>query len=105
MLKAFGDRRVSISREMTKIYEETLRMTLSEAVTHFENVSPRGEFVIVVEGKILQESPDDKLDEGVTVAADLIEKGFTVRDAVKRAALDVGCSRNMLYKLIAAKNG
>jgi 16S rRNA (cytidine1402-2'-O)-methyltransferase len=100
MLKVFGDRRVSISREMTKIYEETLRMSLSEAIAHFENVSPRGEFVIVIEGKIIQETPDDKLNEGVTAAIDLIEKGLSVRDAVKRAAREVGCSKNALYERV-----
>ncbi|MCL2663612.1 MAG: 16S rRNA (cytidine(1402)-2'-O)-methyltransferase [Oscillospiraceae bacterium] len=104
MLKAFGDRRVSISREMTKIYEETLRMTLSESIVHFESVSPRGEFVIVVEGNCIQSTPDDKLSEGVVVATDLIEKGLSVRDAVKRAAGEVGCSRNSLYKMLTINN-
>jgi 16S rRNA (cytidine1402-2'-O)-methyltransferase len=104
MLKAFGDRRVSISREMTKIYEETLRMTLSESIVHFESVSPRGEFVIVVEGNCIQKTPDDNLSEGVAIATDLIEKGLSVRDAVKRAAGEVGCSRNLLYKLLTTIN-
>lgn len=48
----FGmDRPVSISRELTKIYEETFRGTLGEAIAHFEKKSPKGEFVIVVGGK------------------------------------------------------
>jgi len=102
MLKAFGDRRVSISREMTKIYEETQRMTLSESIAYFEGVSPRGEFVIVVEGNCIQATPDDKLSEGVVSATDLIAKGFSVRDAVKRAAVEVGCSRNLLYKMMTS---
>jgi len=104
MLKAFGDRHVSISREMTKIYEETLRMTLSESIAHFDSALPRGEFVIVVEGKIIQATPDDKLNEGAAVAIDLIEKGLSVSDAVKRAALEVGCSKNLLYKVVTTKN-
>ena len=104
MLKAFGDRRVSISREMTKIYEETLRMNLSESIVHFESTSPRGEFVIVVEGNNIQTTPDDKLNDGVVIATDLIEKGLSVRDAVKRAATEVDCSRNSLYKLMTVNN-
>ena len=104
MIKAFGDRRISISREMTKIYEETLRMTISESIAHFENVSPRGEFVIVVEGKSIQTTPDDKLNEGTIIATDLIEKGLSLRDAVKRAAIEVGCSRNLLYKSLTSNN-
>ena len=49
--KAFGsDRRISICRELTKLNEEVLRMTLSEAVAHYDAVEPRGEYVLVIEG-------------------------------------------------------
>lgn len=48
----FGeDRRVSVSRELTKLYEETRRGTLKEVLTYFEQKPPKGEFVIVIEGK------------------------------------------------------
>jgi 16S rRNA (cytidine1402-2'-O)-methyltransferase len=48
----FGeDRHISISRELTKLYEETIRGSVKEVLTHFENKPPKGEFVIVVEGK------------------------------------------------------
>ena len=45
------DRQVSVSREITKKFEETVRGTVSEVLTHFENKDPKGEFVIVVQGK------------------------------------------------------
>ena len=45
------DRRISISREISKKFEETLRGTASELLMHFEKNAPKGEFVIVVEGK------------------------------------------------------
>lgn len=45
------DRQVSVSREITKRFEETVRGTVSEVLTHFENKDPKGEFVIVLEGK------------------------------------------------------
>lgn len=51
LLKFFGDRKISVCREITKIYEETLRMKISEAITHFKTKAPKGEFVLVVEGK------------------------------------------------------
>lgn len=52
LAEAFGSgKKASVSRELTKIYEETLRGTLAELVNHFENNPPKGEFVIVVEGK------------------------------------------------------
>jgi len=49
--KYFGeDRKVSVSRELTKLYEETIRGTVKEVLTHFENKTPKGEFVLIVEG-------------------------------------------------------
>ena len=48
----FGeDRTVSVSRELTKLYEETVRGTLAEVLSHFTEKPPKGEFVIVVGGK------------------------------------------------------
>nr|WP_297918902.1 16S rRNA (cytidine(1402)-2'-O)-methyltransferase [uncultured Allomuricauda sp.] len=51
-IEYFGeDRQVSISRELTKMYEETIRGKVSEVLNHFEAKPPKGEFVIVVQGK------------------------------------------------------
>ncbi len=48
----FGeDRQVSVSRELTKLYEETIRGTVKEVLEHFEQKPPKGEFVVIVEGK------------------------------------------------------
>jgi len=48
----FGEQRqVSVSRELTKLYEETIRGTIKEVLFHFENKTPKGEFVVVVEGR------------------------------------------------------
>ena len=46
-----GDRRLSVSRELSKKFEETVRGTVNELVLHFTNTAPKGEFVIVLEGK------------------------------------------------------
>ncbi len=46
-----NDRQAAVSREISKVHEETLRGTLSELITHFTETEPRGEFVIVVAGK------------------------------------------------------
>jgi 16S rRNA (cytidine1402-2'-O)-methyltransferase len=50
LLEAFGDRRASYGREITKIHEEFRRGTLSELAADFDNREPRGEFTLVVEG-------------------------------------------------------
>jgi len=50
--ETFGiERKISVSRELTKIYEETIRGTITELMNHFNEKPPKGEFVIVVEGK------------------------------------------------------
>lgn len=46
-----GDRMISVSREMTKVFEETVRGTIPEVLSHFEEKNPRGEFVLVIEGR------------------------------------------------------
>ncbi|GAA0750842.1 16S rRNA (cytidine(1402)-2'-O)-methyltransferase [Psychroflexus lacisalsi] len=52
LVEHFGaDRQVSISREISKLYEETIRGTLAEVIAHFEEKKPKGEFVIVLAGK------------------------------------------------------
>ena len=100
MLMVFDDRRVSVSREMTKIYEETLRMNLSELIAYFEEKTPKGEFTLVVEGALDSPSPDIGLDEALAIVTALIEDGLSTRDAIKKAADDTGCSKNALYKAV-----
>jgi len=105
MLNVFGDRRISVSREMTKIYEETLRLTLSEAIKLFEDKKPRGEFVLVLEGAALESDAKNCLDDAVCAATAYLEYGLSVRDAVKKAADETGCSRNLLYKKMLQISG
>lgn len=49
--ETLGEREISISRELTKVYEETVRGNLTELISHFEDKMPKGEFVIVLKGK------------------------------------------------------
>ncbi|MFN2314854.1 MAG: 16S rRNA (cytidine(1402)-2'-O)-methyltransferase [Bacteroidales bacterium] len=55
-----GERRASVSRELTKKFEETIHGTLSSLAEHFRNKAPRGEFVIVVAGSSLKEHSEEK---------------------------------------------
>jgi len=105
LLITLGDRNVSVSRELTKIYEETLRMSLSQAIEHFEATAPRGEFTLVIEGAVdLESDTESKLNEGVKLARSFIDNGLSSGDAAKKAAAETGCSRNVLYKIIIAKS-
>ncbi|MDR2665792.1 MAG: 16S rRNA (cytidine(1402)-2'-O)-methyltransferase [Oscillospiraceae bacterium] len=94
---ALGDRRVSISREMTKLHEQTLRATLSDTVSYFEANVPRGEFAIVIEGA--PPPPPDSADmesavESVNAYADA---GMKLRDAAGRVSCETGLPKNALY--------
>jgi 16S rRNA (cytidine1402-2'-O)-methyltransferase len=98
MLEAFGDRRVSLSREMTKLHEETLRTTLSLAVAHFEETPPRGEFVLVVEGAPESAEPAASLEDALKLVEALRQSGLSLKDAVKKGAAETGYSKNSLYQ-------
>lgn len=116
MLTFFGNRRVALVREMTKIHEEVLRTTLEQAAEAYAHNEPRGEFVLVVEGKpsaaqtlparMEEPSPGKNAavadDAAVEAAEALVERylseGMTRPEAVKRAARETGVNRSGLYK-------
>lgn len=61
MAEVFGsERRVSVSRELTKKFEQTVRGTLAEVKEHFEHNAPKGEFVIIVEGLMGRRNSGDE---------------------------------------------
>ena len=98
---AFGDsRRIAICRELTKLNEEVLRMTLGEAVAFYEEQEPRGEYVLVLEGAT--NAPENQafwadMDIPSHVAY-YIERGMTKKDAIKEAAKDRGVPKNEVYQ-------
>lgn len=99
LCEAFGEtRRISMCREMTKLHEETLRMTLGEAVRYYQENTPKGEYVLVVAGA---EPPADggiTLEDGVERVRRLREEqGMRMKDAVRQAAEETGLPKNVLY--------
>lgn len=98
MLQYFGDRRISICRELTKIHEEVMRTTLSEAIEFYETASPRGEYVLVVEGcSDKEDSHEYTLAEAAEIAGKLIQNGMKMTDACKEAAQLTGFKKNDIY--------
>lgn len=98
MLAAFGgQRRVSISRELTKIHEETLRFTLSEAVAHFEETPPKGEFVIIVDGAPAPAAAAFDLPDALAAVRRYRDAGLSLKDASKRASEETGISKKAIY--------
>ena len=96
----FGpDRPLSLCRELTKLHEEIRRTTLGEAAAFYRENPPKGEFVLVVRGAEPQPEGEVTLEDGLALVDKLRGEGLSLRDGVKRAAKELGLSRNQLYDL------
>ncbi|MCR5208382.1 MAG: 16S rRNA (cytidine(1402)-2'-O)-methyltransferase [Eubacterium sp.] len=95
--KTFGDRNIALVRELTKLHEEVIRTTVGEALKKYEAESPKGEFVIIVEGKKEEEKPVT-LDEAVETAKALVESGMSVNASAKEVAAETGIKKSEIYK-------
>lgn len=94
ILEIFGDRKLAVCRELTKVHEEVFRGRLSQAVEHF--AQPRGEFTLVIEGK-MKERPE--IDERIEMQLyQLYRQGAKAREAVARISETSGVSKNKLYQ-------
>ena len=94
----FGpDRRISLCRELTKLHEQTLRMTLDEAVAYYQGTAPKGEFVLVVAGGEPRRAAAVTLEDGVAQVLELKAQGVRLKDAAKEVAQHTGLSKNELY--------
>ncbi len=94
-----GERKIALARELTKIHEEIIRCTLDEAQSLYEETSPRGEYVIVVEGAGAADN-EENIWEKISVAEHVdkyIAEGMTSKDAIKRAAKDRGLPKRDVY--------
>ena len=101
--ETFGpDRPLTLCRELTKLHEEVRRTTLGEAAAFYGENEPRGEFVLVVRGAEPARE-EASLEDGLVLVDKLRGEGLSLRDAVKRAAKELGLSRNQLYDLAVGK--
>ena len=101
LAKMLGDdRKIALCRELTKLNEQVLRMTLEGAVSYYEENDPRGEFVLVLEGATGKESKE-AFWKDMTIPAHVsyyIDKGMSKNDAIKAAAKDRKVPKNEVYK-------
>lgn len=100
MLKTFGDRRISIVREVTKLHEEVIRTSLSEAALHFSAETPRGEIVLVLEGARSQQRHEMTLADAVSFAMELRKKGLSASAAARESAAVSGQKKTDIYKAL-----
>ena len=100
---AFGaDRRIAICRELTKLNEEILRTTLSNAVAYHEAHEPRGEYVLVVEGAT-ETAASTAFWETWDIPTHVnhyVSEGLSKMDAIKKVAKDRGLKKNDVYQQV-----
>lgn len=103
MKNTFGDeRKISLCRELTKKNEEILRLTLEEAVAHYESNDPRGEYVLIIEGAS-KNKKEDCFFENMSIEEHVnfyISNGLSKMEAIKMCAKDRGVHKNIVYKEI-----
>ncbi len=104
MLKFFGNRRISIIRELTKIHEECFYTSIEQAIRYYSENQPKGEYVLVVEGKPLKEIEEEEKNETpysnpIDYIKDLMENGTSKKDAIKMAAKTFDISKREVYDL------
>lgn len=99
MYAAFGDRKIAIVRELTKIHEDAVITTLKEA-SEFEEGKIKGEIVLIIEGKPENREQDYTLDDAVEIAKRLVESGMGINDAAKEAAEVTSIKKGAIYKAL-----
>lgn len=99
MNSVFGDRNIVVVKELTKIHETSWRGTLSEAVKYHTENPPKGEYVLVLDGEqIEKEEMRDPMEEAISIAKELMEKGKPASMAAKEAAKLTGQTKGEVYK-------
>ena len=105
MLEYFGDRRISLCRELTKLHEEVIRTTLSEALEMYPDNRAKGEFVLVIEGAAEGDiTAAETIEEAFEQVKALVEKGVRGTDACREIAKATGFSKGELYAMLVEQN-
>ncbi len=108
--ETLGDRRISICRELTKRHETVFLTTIGEAIAYYEANEPKGECVLVIEGRsadeLLREEQAQWKKLSVAEHVDMyMKKGMSKKEAMKQAAKDRGVSRRDIYQRLLEKEG
>ena len=103
LLDTFGDRKIAVCRELTKIYEEIYRDTLKQALLYFTQNKPRGEFVLVLEGKKLEDIKEEKKEAWINLSIEehiikYVNDGINKKEAIKLVAKERELPKSEVYK-------
>lgn len=100
-----GDRRISLCRELTKKFESVVSTTLSDAIAYYKDNDPRGEYVLVIEGKSFKEQEREKIEtyEQMSIEEHMAmyeSQGIDHKEAMKKVAADRGVSKRDIYNAL-----
>lgn len=103
LLETLGDRHISICHELTKIHETVRRTTVKEAVEFYESEEPRGEYVLVIEGRSKKEKEAEKkaVFEDMTIQEHMklyTDRGMDKKEAMKKVAVERGIQKREVYR-------
>lgn len=106
--EAFGNRRVALARELTKKFEEIVRITVDEAIEKYSRESPKGEFVLILEGADEQQLEETRISGWLKISLKehvdrYMHDGLDKKEAMKRAAEDRGLSKRDVYNSLLEK--
>ena len=98
-----GDRKITQCRELTKKYEEAHQTTIGSLISEYETKEPRGEYVLVIEGKTFKEKTEEKQKEWESLSINehmeyYLNQGIDKKEAMKRVAKDRGVSKRDIYR-------
>jgi len=105
---ALGDRKITLCRELTKKFETILPTTLEQALAMYESEDPRGEYVLVIEGKSLQEQLEEKQAQNRELSIEehmerFVSQGIDRKEAMKLVAKERGESKRDIYQYLLDK--
>lgn len=98
-----GNRNISICKELTKRYENVFRTTIEDAIAYYEENDPKGEFVLVIEGRSQEELVQEEIHQWDTISLEehmdiYLNKGLSKKEAMKAVASDRGISKRDVYQ-------
>lgn len=101
MASAFGaERKISLCREMTKIHEQVFRTTLQEAIQYYTENTPKGEFVLILEGAAKPVEPEITFEDAVEQAFSLVQGGMRATDAAKQVSANTPFKKSEIYSAL-----
>ncbi|MBQ8188702.1 MAG: 16S rRNA (cytidine(1402)-2'-O)-methyltransferase [Lachnospiraceae bacterium] len=102
---ALGDRRITLCRELTKKFEEIFPTTLAKAIEYYKKDDPRGEYVLVIEGKSLYDIKKEQQEDWQSISVEehmkiYEDQGMDNKSAMKQVAKDRGISKRDVYNYL-----